>query len=88
MCQTTPCSFPTSVAGKEDVLSNTSGTLDPADVLLAVEIVSPGSRTRDRVTKPVVCAQWGIPSYWRVEPDESPTSTSRSTSPGQGWAPS
>lgn len=37
------------------------------DVCLAVEIVSPSSRTNDRVTKPAVYAEAGIPSYWRIE---------------------
>lgn len=38
-------------------------------VALAVEIVSPSSKTNDRVTKPVVYAKAGIPCYWRVERD-------------------
>ena len=37
------------------------------EVLLAVEIVSPSSRTMDRVTKPAKYAEAGIQSYWRVE---------------------
>lgn len=41
--------------------------LAPADVLLAVEIVSPGSLTMDRVTKPAKYAAAGIAAYWRVE---------------------
>lgn len=41
---------------------------DPGGVLLAVEIVSPSSVTMDRVAKPVVYGQSGIPFYWRVEP--------------------
>lgn len=39
----------------------------PSEVLLAVEIESPGSHTEDRVTKPALYAQHGIPYYWRVE---------------------
>jgi Uma2 family endonuclease len=39
----------------------------PSDVLLAVEVVSPGSVTNDRVTKPAQYAAAGIRSYWRVE---------------------
>lgn len=39
------------------------------DVLLAVEIVSPSSRTMDRLVKPQKYAEYGIPSYWRVETD-------------------
>jgi Uma2 family endonuclease len=37
------------------------------EVLLAVEVVSAGSETTDRVTKPAQYAAFGIPTYWRVE---------------------
>ncbi|MFD8391159.1 Uma2 family endonuclease [Streptomyces sp. NPDC059680] len=37
------------------------------DVLLAVEVVSPDSESRDRTTKPQKYAAAGIPNYWRVE---------------------
>jgi Uma2 family endonuclease len=49
-----------------------SGVLASAAVALVVEIVSPGSRTTDRVTKPSVYAQAGIPSFWRVELEDGP----------------
>jgi Uma2 family endonuclease len=39
----------------------------PEDVLLAVEVVSPGSKTRDRIHKPGEYAEAGVPHYWRVE---------------------
>ncbi|MGH3679704.1 MAG: Uma2 family endonuclease [Natronosporangium sp.] len=39
------------------------------DVLIAAEIVSPGSQTDDRITKPVQYALNGIPHYWRIELD-------------------
>jgi len=39
----------------------------PHEVVLAVEIVSPGSVTLDRVTKPALFAQVEIPFYWRIE---------------------
>ena len=41
----------------------------PHEVLLAVEIVSPSSQAMDRVTKPTLYAQAGIPYYWRIEVD-------------------
>jgi Uma2 family endonuclease len=41
--------------------------LDPAQVMLAVEVVSPGSETTDRKHKPAEYADAGIPHYWRVE---------------------
>ncbi|WP_330273379.1 Uma2 family endonuclease [Lentzea sp. NBC_00516] len=37
------------------------------DVVLAVEIVSPGSERVDRVAKPMQYAKAGIPHYWLVE---------------------
>ncbi|CAM5234947.1 Uma2 family endonuclease [Streptomyces fumanus] len=37
------------------------------DVLLAVEVVSPDSESRDRTTKPQKYAAAGIANYWRVE---------------------
>ncbi len=36
-------------------------------VTLAVEIVSPGTRRRDRLEKPAEYAAAGIPHYWRIE---------------------
>lgn len=41
--------------------------LDPEDVLLVVEIVSPGSEHLDRVAKAEEYAEARIPNYWRVE---------------------
>ncbi|HEX8629227.1 MAG TPA: Uma2 family endonuclease [Catenuloplanes sp.] len=38
-------------------------------VELVVEVVSPGTRRRDRWEKPVAYAQAGIAYYWRVERD-------------------
>lgn len=39
----------------------------PEDVVLAVEVVSPESEDRDRLTKPQRYAAGGIPHFWRVE---------------------
>ncbi|MCA0155729.1 Uma2 family endonuclease [Tsukamurella sp. M9C] len=46
----------------------------PRDVLLVVEVVSPGSETTDRVVKADQYAKAGIRFYWRVEQaaDEPP----------------
>lgn len=41
----------------------------PAEVLVAIEIESPGSHVEDRATKPALYAQYGIPHYWRLELD-------------------
>ena len=47
--------------------------IDPADVLLTVEIVSPGSQEMDRYLKPVEYAQVRVPHFWRIERDGRPT---------------
>lgn len=49
------------------------GLLRASEVILAVEIVSPGSRRTDRVTKRGEYADAGIPYYWVVDL-EPPTS--------------
>ncbi|MER5702972.1 Uma2 family endonuclease [Micromonospora sp. NPDC002296] len=41
----------------------------PEDVVLAVEVVSPGTRRVDRFAKPGEYAAAGIPFYWRIEQD-------------------
>lgn len=40
---------------------------DAADVVLAVEVVSPESQFRDRQRKPQLYAEAGIPHFWLVE---------------------
>ena len=42
--------------------------------LLVVEIASRSTRRRDRLIKPEVYAEVGVPSYWLIDPDE-PTIT-------------
>ncbi|MEW1870376.1 Uma2 family endonuclease [Streptomyces caelestis] len=39
------------------------------DVVLAIEVVSPDSESRDRTTKPHKYGNAGIPHFWRVERD-------------------
>jgi Uma2 family endonuclease len=41
---------------------------DPADVALVVEVETAATRRFDRMLKPAVYADAGIPSFWRVEP--------------------
>lgn len=41
----------------------------PSEVIVAVEIESPGSHLEDRNLKPALYARFGIPHYWRVELD-------------------
>ncbi|GAB3940652.1 Uma2 family endonuclease [Micromonospora vulcania] len=50
-------------------MNPTRSMLRPADVVLAVEIVSPGTRRIDRFAKPGEYAAAGIPFYWRIEQD-------------------
>ncbi|MFG1701593.1 Uma2 family endonuclease [Nonomuraea sp. M3C6] len=45
----------------------------PSHVLLAVEVVSPSTKARDRGLKTEAYAAAGIATYWRVELDEGPT---------------
>lgn len=42
---------------------------DPEQVGLVAEVVSPGTRRRDRLEKPADYAAAGIPHYWRNEQD-------------------
>jgi Uma2 family endonuclease len=46
--------------------------VDPSDVVLVVEIVSPGSRRTDRVMKPYEYAKAGIEHYWIVDLEADP----------------
>lgn len=39
----------------------------PHEIALALEVVSKSSRSRDRITKAALYAEWGIPLYLRVE---------------------
>lgn len=43
----------------------------PKQVLLAVEVMSKGSVSADRVDKPAEYAIAGIPHYWRIEQEEA-----------------
>lgn len=48
------------------------GPLRAADLLLAVEVTSPSSRSMDRIIKPAALAAAGVPNYWRVDLDGAP----------------
>jgi Uma2 family endonuclease len=39
----------------------------PEQVVIAVEVVSPGTKRRDRLEKPADYAAAGVPFFWRVE---------------------
>ncbi len=49
--------------------------LEAVDVLVAVEIISPGTGTTDRVTKMYEYADARIPHYWLVDLDTPVTLT-------------
>jgi Uma2 family endonuclease len=49
------------------------GVLRASEVVLAVEIVSPGSRRTDQLIKRGEYADAGIPHYWIIELDERPS---------------
>ncbi|MYW68177.1 Uma2 family endonuclease [Streptomyces sp. SID8379] len=59
---------PDVVVVREDVVEDPDQTRFPAEaVLLAIEVVSPESVSRDRETKPMKYARAKIQHYWRVE---------------------
>ena len=59
---------PDIVVAGDDVYWDGGHGLAATDLLLAVEVASPGS-SRDRILKPALFARAGIPAYWRVELD-------------------
>lgn len=61
---------PDLVVVKEGVDLWEAKLISPADVELAIEIMSPGSVTEDRITKPAQYAALGIGAFWRVETDD------------------
>lgn len=70
--------FPPTVRDPDLIVAN--GTVvdrnpvrvDPTDVVLVVEIVSPGSRRTDHVMKPYEYAKAGIEHYWIVDLEADP----------------
>jgi Uma2 family endonuclease len=56
-----------SVIRAEAITSTEKTRYQASDVLLAVEVVSPDSESRDRDTKPRKYATAGIPHFWLVE---------------------
>lgn len=56
-----------SVVSADGVTSLLQTYFNASDVVLAVEVVSPDSESRDRDTKPHKYAAAGIPHFWRVE---------------------
>ncbi|RSN52484.1 hypothetical protein DMH12_19425 [Streptomyces sp. WAC 04229] len=62
---------PDVIVFRADAWTETAQTRFPSTaVLLAVEVVSTDSVSRDRETKPLKYARAGIPHYWRVESEK------------------
>lgn len=60
------------IADRSEAQSASHGVLPPEIVHLVAEIVSPGSRSMDRLTKPALYAGAGIRHYWRIELADGP----------------
>jgi len=50
-------------------VANSNHYVMPADVVIAVEVVSPGTKRRDRLEKPAEYASAGVTHFWRIEQD-------------------
>ncbi|MEV5341144.1 Uma2 family endonuclease [Streptomyces sp. NPDC052676] len=59
------------VVRKEALVDRRQTRFEAADVLLAVEVISPDSESRDRTTKPQKYAAAGIGNFWRVEMNDA-----------------
>ncbi|WP_007024546.1 Uma2 family endonuclease [Saccharomonospora iraqiensis] len=65
--------FPPTVRVPDVVVTRADGPtrrLRAEDVLVAIEVVSPGSKRTDTVTEPSEYAEAGIPHYWVVDLDD------------------
>jgi Uma2 family endonuclease len=58
--------------------------LDPADVVLVVEVASLATRRRDRFEKPALCARYGIGLYLLVDPFPMPVTVTLFAMNGEG----
>jgi Uma2 family endonuclease len=54
----------------EEIISAAVPRVTSDEVLLAVEIISPGSKQTDTLVKPVEYANAGIPHYWVIDLDD------------------
>ena len=71
-----------------DRVGRDGGLLRAGDILVIVEIVSPGSRRLDHVTKRHEYADAAIPHYWIVDPDEPVSLLAHHLAEGFGYADS
>jgi len=61
---------PDVLAVSRDAVQSDSLVFQPADVHLAIEVVSPGTKTKDRTLRPAQYADAGIRYFWRVENED------------------
>jgi Uma2 family endonuclease len=61
---------PDVVVVRRELITAASPRFVADDVLLAVEIISPGSKQTDTLVKPVEYANAGIPHYWVIDLDD------------------
>lgn len=59
--------IPDVVVFPRELLGRPRHRLRPTDVVIAVEITSPGSERTDRVLKPAEYAAAGVPHFWRLD---------------------
>lgn len=62
--------FPPTVRVPDVIVTRSAGPerrLGGSDVLLAIEVISPGSKRLDTVMKPAEYAEAGIPFYWVID---------------------
>jgi Uma2 family endonuclease len=74
--------IPDLIVVRAELAKTNVNPLPAADVQLIVEVVSPGSRTTDRITKPAQYAAAGIPVYLRVETEPDVTLSAYGLAPG------
>ena len=61
---------PDVLAVSRSAVQSDSLVFQPADVHVAIEVVSPGTKTRDRTLSPAQYASAGIKCFWRVENED------------------
>jgi Uma2 family endonuclease len=64
----TTCYIPDALVMREEALQSDADVLQPADVLLVAEVLSPSNAGKDLVQKRHDYAAAGIPRYWIVDP--------------------
>lgn len=61
---------PDILAVSRAAVQSDSLVFQPSDVFLAVEVVSPRTKTKDRTLRPAQYAEAGIKCFWRVENED------------------